>query len=713
MKQALIKRGRVVTEELPSPSLSSGQVMVQVSRSCISAGTEVSGVQGTAESLIVKAVRQPAKVMRTLDMARTHGVAATGRKIMALRDAAYATGYSASGIVVDRAADVTDFQIGDRVAVAGAGYANHAEYVAVPVSLVSPIPVGVSDDEASTVALGAIAMQGVRRAQMQIGEYAVVVGSGILGLLTIQMLVAAGVRVMATDIDERRAALARRYGAEIAVNPVRQDPVREAMLWTDGHGADVVIFTAATPQSEPLSQSFQMCRRKGRVVMVGVSGMEIKREDIYAKELDFIMATSYGPGRYDRQYEENNVDYPYPYVRWTQGRNMQEYLRLLSQKKIDVEPMIGGRYDIDKAGSAFEALQGGEKPLIVLLSYDNAVALSSSPRRVNVTPARTSEADAIRVGIIGTGGWASSTHMPILQSMGGAFSIHGLCNRTASKAQNLAREFGASFITSDPEEIIASPDIDLVVIATRHDSHGDLALRSLRGGKHVFVEKPLAVDDASLSAIEKFYEGGAGTQPLLMTGFNRRFSKYIQSIRGFAADRKNPMILNYRMNAGYMPPDHWTHEDGGRIVGECCHLVDTARFLVGAPVRDISVQSLNPRGDYYAAQDNKVLVIRYEDGSMATIHYFSCGAKELSKEYLEVHFDGKSFVMDNYQSLQSFGIGGPSLSSAQPDKGAREEWQAVHAALARPGSPWPIPLDEMLETSRLCLFAGSAAADES
>lgn len=711
MKQALVRRGKVIMEDVPAPTVSAETVLVKVVNSCISAGTEISGVQSSGESLIKKALQKPQKVMRVVDMARVYGIDAARRKVKAVLETGYPTGYSAAGVIVEVGDGVNGFQVGDRVAIAGAGHANHAEFACVPMNLVTKMPETLGFDAASSVALGAIAMQGVRRADMKLGEYTVVIGCGILGLIAIQMLVKSGVRVLATDLDDTRLALAEQFGAEKVLNPATCDVLSEVENWTSGKGADCTLFTAATGSSDPLSQAFKMCRRKGKVVMVGVSGMEIKREDLYAKELDFLMATSYGPGRYDAEYEEKGADYPYAYVRWTEGRNMEEYLRLMTTGAVNIEPIIADIYDIEDVEKAYEALQQEAKPLMVLLNYKGD---PKKPEKNQSAPKiKLSKHEKIRIGLIGAGGWATATHLPILQTVHEKAAIVGVCNRTGAKAKNVAREVGADIVTSDPDDIIQNPDVDLVLIATRHGDHAELALKALRAGKHVFVEKPLAINDTETNEIEQFFAEGTGEKPLLFTGFNRRFSSYAREVRNQVADRSGPVFLQYTMNAGYLPEDHWVHEDGGRIIGEACHVVDLARYIVGKPVVDVAVQSLNPQSSKYNAADNKVIILKYEDGSVATLSYFACGAKSASKEKLEVHFDQKTIIMDNYQSIQGFGCRVKDISSTIPDKGVKDEWTVLIDALQKSNSSWPISLEEMLETTRLCMYAADLVGSSS
>ena len=519
MIQALIKKGRVLPVEVPAPVVSPGSVLIKVVNSCISAGTEISGVSDSGKSLIRRALEQPENVKKVLGMIRSEGIARTYTKVMGDLQSGSPTGYSLSGIVLSVGEGLTDFKPGDRVAAAGAGIANHAEYVDVPRNLVMRIPDGLDFESASTVTLGGIAMQGVRRAQAALGEFVVVFGTGILGQIVLQMLAASGSRVLAVDLDEKRLALARKMGAEALFNPSKCDVIKTVNHYTGGRGADIVLFCAATNNSQALSDAFAMCRKKGRMVMVGVWGTELKREDMYKKELDFLISTSYGPGRYDANYEERGLDYPYSYIRWTENRNMEEYLRLLAKKKINVAPLIEAAYPIMEVEKAFSFLQKPERPLMVILDYGNDLpdrfeALASQPRKI-VTPNRVNKkpgSQRIRVGLIGAGGFAMGMHLPNLQKLSGKYEIRAICSRTGANATAAVQQFGAEYSTTDYHEILADPKIDLVMICTRHNLHGRIVLESLKAGKHTFVEKPLCTTKEELEAIKDFFNPKPKTQ---------------------------------------------------------------------------------------------------------------------------------------------------------------------------------------------------------
>lgn len=704
MIQAIIKKGKVLGEEVSAPVVSKGSLLIKVVNSCISAGTEISGVSSSGKSLIKRALEQPQNVKKVLDMVKSDGIAKAYTKIKGKLDTGSPTGYSISGVVIAIGEGVTDFKVGDSVAAAGAGLANHAEYVDVPQNLVMKTPKDMSFEYASTVTLGGIAMQGVRRADLKLGELCVVVGAGILGLLAVQMLRLSGVRVAVSDFDDRRLEIAKEYGAELVINPSKDDLLDTVNSWSGGFGADVVLFTAATNSSEPLSQSFQMCKKKGKVILVGVVGMQIKREDMYAKELDFLISTSYGPGRYDKNYEEKGLDYPYSYVRWTENRNMTEYLRLVHTGAIKLDKLIDSKYNIEQVTEAFESLQvSGAKPLMVLLDYGK-VELESidnylTHNRKVVLNSNPVKKEIINVALVGAGGFATGMHLPNIEKLSSKYKLYAVVNRTGHKAKTVAEQYGASYTTTNYEDILKDENVDLVLIATRHDSHASLVLQALKAGKHVFVEKPLAINQAEIEQIKEFYSSDIANKPMLFTGFNRRFSKYAVEIRKHTDKRVNPMMIRYRMNAGFIPLDHWVHEDGGRIIGEACHIVDLMTSLTNSKIESISVESLTPKTDNYSSSDNKSITLKYADGSVASIEYFANGSKELEKEFMEVHFDGKSIIMDDYKSLKGYGVKLTEIKDEISQKGQYEELEVLYEVLKGNKKEWPIELWDMVQTT--------------
>ena len=705
MIQAIIKKGKVFPEVVPAPLVSKGALLIKVVNSCISAGTEISGVQGSGKSLIKRALEQPQHVKKVINMVRSDGIADAYAKIKDMIESEAVTGYSISGVVIATGEGTQRFQIGDHVAAAGAGVANHAEYVDVPENLVVKMPQGMDFKSASTVALGGIAMQGVRRTDLRLGEMAVVVGVGVLGLLTVQMLRLSGVRVAAVDLNDHRLSIAQDLGASIIINPATENAVDAVWNWTGSHGADAVIFTAAADSSEPLSQSFQMCKRKGRVVLVGVAGMELKREDMYQKELDFLISTSYGPGRYDQTYEGKGFDYPFAYVRWTENRNMNEYLQLVHDGAVRLDQLMNAVYPIHLVTEAFESLQRDQdsKPLMVLLDYgtigaDKIAECRTHDRKVPLATASLAN-DVVNIALVGAGAFATGIHLPNIKKLVKKFRLHCVVSHTGHKATSVARQYGASYATTDYQDALKDPDVDLILICTRHDSHAELAVQALRAGKHVFVEKPLATSAEDLDAIKAFYADGTHNKPVLFTGFNRRFSIYAREIKKHTDKRINPLFIHYRMNAGYMQPDEWVHEDGGRIVGEACHIIDLMTFFTGSTIKSISVDDLIPVNDKYSTTDNKVVTLAYQEGSVATIHYFAVGSREYPKENMEVHFDGKSIVLDNYKSLKGYGVELNETHTNASQKGHFEELERLYETLKGTNKNWPIELWDMMQTT--------------
>jgi predicted dehydrogenase/threonine dehydrogenase-like Zn-dependent dehydrogenase len=711
MLQAIVKKGKVIAENIPAPNVSDEGVLIKVVCSCISSGTELSGVKESGKSIIKRALEQPEQVKQVLTYFKDNGLSKTYQRVKGTLDGGKQTGYSISGIVIATGKNVTKFHAGQRVAAAGAGIANHAEYVDVPSNLVMSIPDSLDFDKASTVTLGGIALQGVRRCDLKLGEICVVLGAGILGLIAQQLLQAAGVRVIVIDLDNERLKTAKELGAEKILNPKSDDVITEVENLSSGHGADAVIFTAATHSNEPLSQAFKMCRKKGKVVLVGVSGMEIKRGDIYKKELDFLISTSYGPGRYDANYEQKGLDYPYSYVRWTENRNMTEYLRLVSSNQVDLDKLIAEKHSIEEVEKAYANLkpESGPAPLISILEYDTEEVEAYLGRTFNSqtekvvlkTDYKKNTTKTIQIGLVGAGSFARGMHLPNITKLSDKFQLRAVHNRTGFNAKTAAEQYGAEYATTDIQELLNDDNIDLLMITTRHDSHAELALQGLNAGKHVFVEKPLCINQKQLEDFKDFYKDGIANKPLLMVGFNRRFSKYASEIKKHIEQRNGPMLLRYRMNAGYIPADHWVHEDGGRIIGEGCHLIDLMRYFTGSKVISANSENLNPKDSKFSSVDNTAMTFKYDDRSVANIDYFSCGNKQISKEYLEIHFDNKTIIMDDYKSLKGYGINIKEMNNSISEKGQLEELEALYGCLNGETISWPIPLEEILETTEL------------
>ena len=700
MKQVLIKDGAAVVEEVPAPAPAPTNVLVQVEYSCISVGTEMAGVALSGMPLYRRALKQPENVRKVLDMMRDQGVKRTLDRVMGKLASGSPTGYSAAGLIVAMGDEVEGFSLGQRVACAGAGIANHAELIDVPVNLVARIPDGLPTEAASTVTLGAIALQGVRRASVTLGESVVVVGLGILGQLTVQMLRASGCRVIGVDIDRGRVDAARASGMDFGIDSSVEDYVKKVIQLTDGFGADAVVITAATQSHEVIRHAMQCCRKKGRVVLVGDVGLNLNRGDFYKKELDFLISTSYGPGRYDPVYEEAGRDYPLPYVRWTENRNMEAYLALLAEGNARLEHLATARFGIDQAADAYASLQreSKDRPLLVFLEYPPRP--ESGSRTVTLRSGPVSDA-RIQVAIVGAGGFAQSVHLPNMGKLRDDYQLRWVMSRTGSNAKAVARQHEAAYATTDFEAVLDDPHVGLVMVCTRHDLHADYALRALQRGKAVFVEKPLALNRRQLDAITQYFRT-ADSAPLFMTGFNRRFSPALSAVQRALADRAGPMIVNYRMNAGYIPLDHWVHgpEGGGRNLGEACHIYDLFNFLTGAGVSAVHAAAIQPVSRHWRMDDNFVASIKYNDGSVCNLTYTALGNKSFPKEQMDIYCDGKVISMNDYRSVEITGGKAQGWSSRTTEKGQYQELQAMAGCLRR-GAPWPIPLEQQVQATEI------------
>ncbi len=687
-----------MVEDVPAPMLEPGSILVSTAFSCISTGTELAALRSASTPLWRRALAQPDKVMMLAQVALRQGPAAVLNKVRGKLAEPLALGYSAAGTVIAAGTEVQGFRIGDRVAVAGSQCAYHAEILCVPRNLAVRVPTHVGLDHASTVALGAIALQGIRRAELTMGETVAVIGLGVLGQLVLQMLKASGCRVVSLDLDPGRVQLARDLGADVSMVS-DADTIEQVRRHVGGHGVDAVIITAASTSDEIVSSAFSMCRRKGRVVLVGDVGLDLRRGDIYAKEIDFRVSCSYGPGRYDEDYEANGVDYPLAYVRWTENRNMQEYLRLVESGDVRLAPLVGASHGLDDAQQVYAALRNVQSSsLVALFAYPQSSRSGLAPAWPSKIAASPRVAGVVRIGIIGAGQFARAMHLPLLRDAGAQFALRGIVARTGHKAQAAAREFGAAYAATEAEAVMADPDTDAVLIATRHDQHAALALRALAAGKHVLLEKPMALDDSEIDAIEAFYRSSAAS-PILQTGFNRRFSRYAVRIRELINARSNPLMISYRMNAGHIPTDHWVHGDegGGRNLGEACHVYDLFCYFVGAPVERVEALSIAPLTDYYRRDDNFCATVRFTDGSVANLIYTAQGAPEYPKEQMEIFFDGRVIRLDDYRSLMLSGVASPLLATPASDKGVREQWQAFHRAVTS-GVPATTLTDQIAAT---------------
>jgi predicted dehydrogenase/threonine dehydrogenase-like Zn-dependent dehydrogenase len=703
VKQILIKQGQAVVSDVPAPGIEAGTVLVRLANSCISAGTELGGMRNSGQPLWKRALEQPERVRQVVDLVGKQGLKATRKMVERKVSQEIPTGYSAAGTIIEVGVGISDLFVGQRVACAGNQNAFHAEIICAPRNLVVPIPEALGFDAACTVTLGAIALQGVRRLTPSLGETFTVIGLGILGQLTAQILWANGCKVIGLDTDAARSQMAVDGGMDYVIDPGDASAVKAAMRLTGGIGADGVIVTAATTSDEVISTAFQMCRRKGRVVLVGDVGLDLQRADIFAKELDFLVSTSYGPGRYDASYEEDGHDYPIGYVRWTENRNLEAYLDLLATGRIDIAPLISNMVPLEQAPEAFRSLENSEqRPMIALLSYPQA---SDAPirRRIDITTKKPASTGKIRLAVAGAGNFVKNLHLPNLEKLSDLYELRAVMSRTGHNATSTAKQFSVDYATTDYAEVLADIDIDAILIGTPHNVHSEMVLAALHAGKHVLVEKPLALNQGELDAIAAFYEERSATEtPVLLTGFNRRFSPHARKIAEALAKRTNPAILNYRMNAGHIPDDHWVHgpTGGGRNIGEACHIYDLFTYLTGSRIVDVLAKSIKPTTDFYRADDNFIATLTFDCGSIATLTYTALGDSSYPKERMDVFCDGRVFELDYYQALSIHGSKAEKQALKLADKGHLEELRTFAEAI-KLGGQWPIPLWQQLQAMEI------------
>ncbi|WP_439633859.1 bi-domain-containing oxidoreductase [Glycocaulis sp.] len=709
MKQLLqsLKTGATDVADVPAPRAGKGQVLVATSCTLVSAGTERMLVEFGKSNLIDKARQQPDKVKMVLEKVRTDGIAATLDAVRSKLDQPLALGYCNVGKVIESHA--AGFAAGDRVVSNGP----HAGIVAVPQNLCARIPDGVSDDSAAFTVLSAIGLQGIRLAAPTLGECVVVTGLGLIGLLTVQMLRAQGCRVMGIDFDPERLALARQFGAE-TVNPgAGEDVLARAAAFSRGRGVDAVLITASTKSNEPVSQAARMCRKRGRIVLVGVTGLELSRADFYEKELSFQVSCSYGPGRYDPAYEEGGQDYPVGFVRWTEQRNFEAVLDMMAAGSIDTAPLVSHRFDIDDGARAMNLLTSGEPSLGILLNYPAPAdqANAAVARRVALPEAASVSRPATspgRIGVLGAGNYASRVLIPAFKAAGA--ELHTLASAGGVSAVHFGRKFGFRNAVTDSEEIFTDPQIDTVVIATRHDAHARQVLAALRAGKHVFCEKPLCLTPEELAEIEA--EATARPGQHLMVGFNRRFAPHIVKMKALLDTVAEPKSFIITVNAGDIPADHWTQDPdvgGGRIIGEACHFIDLARHLAGHKIVSASAISLGAHPGQPIRSDKTSMTLEFADGSVASIHYLANGHKSFPKERIEAFAAGRVLQLDNFRTLKGWGWKGFSrLGSTKQDKG-QQAFAAAFIKAIRDGAPPPISREEIVEVSRVTIDCAAKA----
>jgi predicted dehydrogenase/threonine dehydrogenase-like Zn-dependent dehydrogenase len=702
MKQLLqhIKNGKTVIEDVPIPTPREGMALVKISTSLVSAGTERMVVEFAEKSYIGKARSRPDLVKQTLDKAKREGILPTVNAVFNRLDQPMALGYSSAGTIVALGKNMQGFKVGQRVACAGGGYAVHAEYNIALRNLLTPLPKNVDFESAAFTTLGAIALHGLRLAEPQLGENVAVIGLGLLGLLTIQLASAAGCRVLGIDLDPQRIKLASDLGLEAVT---RQNAAPASASFTNNIGFDSIIICADTKSNDPVELAGVIARDRAKVVATGAVGLNFPRKVYYEKEISFINSRSYGPGRYDANYEENGNDYPIGYIRWTEGRNFQAVVDLLASRKLKVESLISHRFPIEDGVQAYEVITGKRKEpfLGVLLKYSDEKRETINENRIRLSLV-TRPSSLVTLGVLGAGLYANATLLPVLKN-NRDFDLVGIASSGGLHAQHSGKKFGFQYAASSEDEIINDPKINAIAILTRHDSHADLVVRALKAGKHVFVEKPLAINDAQLLTIRKQLK--ADSQTLLTVGFNRRFAPLIQDLKSQIVNRSEPLYAHYRVNAGYIPLNHWTQDPaagGGRIIGEACHFIDLITFLVGAPPVSVNSHALPDNGKY--REDNVSMTFTFPDGSIGVVDYLANGDKSMPKERLEVFCEGQIVILDDYVSLVTVKDGRKKEKRIPQDKGWKNEMK-IFASAIREGAQPPIPYEQLIGVTRATFAA--------
>lgn len=642
------KTGEIFIEELPAPKLKSGGILVQNMYSLISAGTERTSIETAQASLIGKAQSRPDLVKQVLDNVKKEGIFATYEKVMNRLDNYKELGYSCAGIVLESSVD--EFKPGDRVACAGAN-ANHSEIIFIPKNLAVKIPDNVSFEESAFTTLGAIALQGVRQADVNLGENVVVIGLGLIGLITVQLLKANGCRVLGLDINESNFDLAKKLGCnECAL--FNNESIKLVESFTNSYGSDAVIITASTKSNEPIEYSLHFARKRSKIVIVGVTGMNIPRSPFYEKELDIRISCSYGAGRYDTLYEEKGIDYPIGYVRWTENRNMQAILNLLSENKLDFKSLITHKIPIQNGLNAYDLITGKikERYIGILIEYSKETKdLSKELRKIELNTTPIKDID-VKVGFIGAGNFAQSYLILPLQKLN--VPLVGLATSKPVNAKTTAKKFDFNFATTETKDIFDNDKINTIFIATRHDSHAKFVIEGIKNNKNIFVEKPLAINENELNEIEQAIKD-YNFNKVLLVGFNRRFSKPFREIKRFFSDTKEPLLIHYRVNAGFIPLNHWIQDNsqGGRIIGEACHFIDTMVFLTGSLPKSVFAESIKSNNTQTKNDDTVSIIIKFEDGSVGNLLYLANGDSSVPKEYCEVYGGGRTATMNNFKEV--------------------------------------------------------------
>lgn len=702
MKQILqdMANGGTTVTEAPVPQCSKGHLLISTTTSLISAGTERMLVGFGKASLIDKARQQPEKVKMVLEKVQTDGLLTTYDAVKSKLAQPLALGYCNVGLVHEVGAGVDGFQVGDRVVSNGP----HADMVKVPKNLCAKIPDNVDDESASFAVVASIGLQGIRLAQPTLGESFVVTGAGLIGLLTIQMLRANGCRVLAIDFDQSKLELAKQFGAEVCNPGKGEDPVAVGLAFSRGAGVDGVIITASTKVSDPVIQAARMSRKRGRIILVGVTGLELNRADFYEKELSFQVSCSYGPGRYDAEYEEKGSDYPLGFVRWTEQRNFVAVLDMMAAGTLNVEPLITQRFEFEDAPKAYDALTEDKSGLGLLLKYNSPVE-TRLEKQVVLRPISIEPKNAV-VGFIGAGNYASRILIPAFKKA--SSQLHTIVTSGGINGVIHGEKTGFAEASTDLDSLLNNKDINTVAIATRHNSHAYFVEKVLSAGKNVFVEKPLALTVEEIEKIETVYNQNIQNNQYarVMVGFNRRFSPQVQKMKTLLDTVKEPKSFIMTMNAGAIPADHWTQDNavgGGRIIGEACHFIDLMRFLAGSKIVSIQARRMGETDAVQILEDKASITLGFEDGSFGTIFYLANGASSFPKERVEVFTAGRVLQLDNFRKLKAFGWPGfNKMNLWRQDKG-QDACAAVFVDSIRDGKEAPIPADEIFEVARVTI----------
>lgn len=694
MKQVVIKNGVVSTELFSKPSIQKGQVLIKVEFSAISGGTENQTVKDSKFSLIDKIKKNPKKVFTYFKSFNTLGIKKSLEIVEKLKTNSVKTGYSISGTVVGLGEGVNNFDLGDKVVGAGAGYANHAEFVSVPKNLVAKLPNQVGFKEGCTATICAISLNSIRRSKLSGGEFAVVYGVGILGLITVQILKAYGIRVAAIDVNSTNLILAKKLGAEIIVNASNESD-ESITNWTGGKGVDAVIFAANTSQSSPLKKAFKLLRKNGDLILLGKADLQIDRNDIYRKQLNLITSTSYGPGRYDANYEEDGIDYPHEYVRWTENKNLSEVLRLMSNGSLVMDDLITATYRIQDSEKAFLATsQGNHK--IICFEYDNINSIEKESDNSRSPTRSFFKNKPIKIGVIGASPFFKQVHYPNLLTLKDQFILNTIVSRDPINAKQTAKEMKFSNYGTDPNMIFHDPEIDLVFITSSQDTHGEFVKQSILNNKAVFVEKPLGV---TFQEIKEIQEITPHDYPL-MVGFNRRFSTHTQKIFERVKERSRPLFITYEMNIAEKNIETPLFKQGGRVIGEACHIIDLFEFLTNSKLQHFYFEKYGKSPEKHP-DDNVSITLKYEDGSICVLNYRSIGSDLLPKESMSIHWEGNTIEMSNYEFSTLYNSESKEIIYDKFDKGHKEELSHLYKCLSTGIAP--SDLDSLINTSLLTI----------